>query len=152
MPQHIKIAKMPQKHQRFTHFSVADIWSVLNNCMNLIKQKNKRDLLTQKQFDINYRQKEHTIDTNIWLQKQGLTSELLNTTHVKLLQAQRAAHHLLTQHKQLLTENQTKTLIKFTQKMNCKRTREKLKPEAAYPILNISSKINRQLFKLVKTL
>lgn len=89
--------------------------------------------------------------TQKWIRENGMNVAAFNTTHVKLLQAQQAAHNLLKHHKQLLTENQTKTLTTFTKKMNCKRTRDKLKPEAAYPVLNISSKINRQLFKLVKT-
>ena len=120
--------------------------------MNFIKQKQKKDLLTHKQLEINYRQKEHTIDTNIWLQRQGISTSSLTSTHPQLLKAQQAAHQLLTHHSDLLNNEQRLTLEQFRHKMNNKRTRQKLKPEAAYPILNINTKISRHLFKLHRTL
>lgn len=82
-----------------------------------------------------------------WLRDNGIHVKAFSTTHIKLLQAQRAAHTLLTQHASLLTTSQTKQLKAFQQKMARTKALEKLKPEAAYPILNISTKINRQLFK-----
>ena len=85
-----------------------------------------------------------------WLRDNGIAVNSFANTHVKLLQAQQTAHTLLTQNPNLLTSNQTKTLKAFQRKMADKRERTKLKPEAAYPILNINSKINRQLFKLNK--
>lgn len=85
-----------------------------------------------------------------WLRDNGIAVKSFSTTHVKLLQAQQTAHTLLTQNKDLLTSNQIKTLKAFQRKMENKKARAKLKPEAAYPILNISTKINRQLFKLHK--
>ena len=85
-----------------------------------------------------------------WLRDNGIAVNSFGTTHVKLLQAQQTAHTLLTQSPNLLTSNQTKTLKAFQRKMADKRERTKLKLEAAYPILNINTKINRQLFKLNK--
>lgn len=85
-----------------------------------------------------------------WLRDNGIAVKSFSTTHVKLLQAQQTAHTLLTQNKDLLTSNQIKTLKAFQRKMENKKARAKLKPEAAYPILNISTKVNRQLFKLHK--
>jgi hypothetical protein len=85
-----------------------------------------------------------------WLRDNGISVKAFNTTYVKLLQAQQTAHALLTQNITLLTNSQIKTLKAFQRKMASKKAREKLKPEAAYPILNISTKINRQLFKLNK--
>ncbi len=87
-----------------------------------------------------------------WLRDNGITVSSFSNTHVKLLQAQQTAHTLLTQSPNLLTSTQTKTLKAFQRKMADKRTRAALKPEAAYPILNINTKINRQLFKLTKQL
>ena len=85
-----------------------------------------------------------------WLRDNGIAIKSFSTTHVKLLQAQQTAHTLLTQSQHLLTSNQIKALKAFQRKMTNKKARAKLKPEAAYPILNISTKINRQLFKLNK--
>jgi hypothetical protein len=85
-----------------------------------------------------------------WLRDNGIAVKSFSTTHVKLLQAQKTAHTLLTQNINLLTTNQIRTLKAFQRKMAAKNTRVQLKPEHAYPILNISTKINRQLFALHK--
>lgn len=85
-----------------------------------------------------------------WLRDNGIAVKSFSTTHVKLLQAQQTAHTLLTQNINLLTTNQIRTLKAFQRKMAAKNTRLQLKPEHAYPVLNISTKINRQLFALHK--
>jgi hypothetical protein len=85
-----------------------------------------------------------------WLRDNGIAVKSFSTTHVKLLQAQQAAHTLLSQNFNLLTTNQIRTLKTFQRKMAAKNTRLQLKPEHAYPILNISTKINRLLFTLHK--
>lgn len=87
-----------------------------------------------------------------WLRDNGIAVNSFANTHVKLLQAQQSAHTILTQHKDLLTTSQIKTLKSFQRTMSNKKARAKLKPEHAYPILNISTKVNRQLFKLHKQL
>jgi len=87
-----------------------------------------------------------------WLRDNGIAVNSFATTHVKLLQAQQTAHTLLTQNKDLLTTSQIKTLMAFQRSMSNKSARAKLKPEHAYPVLNINTKINRQLFKLHKQL
>jgi hypothetical protein len=88
-----------------------------------------------------------TIKANEWLADAGFNAQTFGSTHIRLLQAQRQAHALLTQHSNLLTHSQRTTLENFQQLMAHKHTRDRLKPTAANPILNISSKINRQLFK-----
>jgi hemoglobin-like flavoprotein len=87
-----------------------------------------------------------------WLRDNGITVRIFNTTDDKLLQAQKTAHTLLTQNLNLLTENQISTLQAFTKRMKSKHTRSKLKPNHAYPILNIATKINRLLYKQYKQL
>jgi acetylornithine/succinyldiaminopimelate/putrescine aminotransferase len=82
-----------------------------------------------------------------WLRDNGISVKTFGTTHIRLLQAQQQAHALLTHHSNLLTQSQRTTLEQFQHEMAHKNTRIKLKPTAANPILNISSKINRQLFK-----
>jgi hypothetical protein len=85
-----------------------------------------------------------------WLRDNGIAVKSFANTHVKLLHAQQTAHTLLTQNLSLLTSTQIKALKAFQRKMSNKKTLAKLKPEAAYTVLNISTKINRQLFKLNK--
>lgn len=88
-----------------------------------------------------------TIKANEWLADAGFNAQTFGTTHIRLLQAQQQAHALLTQNSNLLTQSQRTKLETFQHQMAHKNTRIKLKPTAANPVLNISSKINRQLFK-----
>ena len=85
-----------------------------------------------------------------WLRDNGVTVRMFNTADDKLLQAQKTAHTLLTQHTNLLTADQITTLKSFTKRMAHKNTRTKLTTKSAYPVLNISTKINRQLFQQYK--
>ena len=87
-----------------------------------------------------------------WLRDNGITIRVFNTADDKLLQAQKTAHTLLTQHTNLLTADQIQTLQAFTKRMTHTNTRTKLTPKSAYPILNISTKINRQLFQQYRQL
>lgn len=107
---------------------------------------NKIDL----QGKISRQERRHTTDADAWLSSNGINPETLSDVHIKLLQAQQQAHLLLKNHMHLLNDQQRRTLEKFKLIMANKRTRQKLKPAAAYPVLNISSKINRQLFKHYK--
>lgn len=123
-------AKTCKKHQILLQFQTKFLWRLLNKCMN--KYKNFKDNAL----------------TEDWLRDNGIAIKSFNATNVKLLQAQQKAHELLTQHKHLLTQNQIKTLKAFQRKMVGKHTRNKLKPESAYPILNISTKIHRQIHQI----
>jgi hypothetical protein len=84
--------------------------------------------------------------TEKWIRENGMDVKTFNVTHPKLLQAQKVAHTLLTQHAELLNPAQTRSLHDFQRRMANKRSRQALKPTAAYPILNIGTKINRHLF------
>jgi hypothetical protein len=93
-----------------------------------------------------------TIKANEWLTDAGFNAQTFGSTNIRLLQAQQQAHALLSQHSNLLTQSQRTTLEHFQQAMTNKRTCNRLKPASANPVLNISSKINRQLFKQHKSL
>jgi poly-D-alanine transfer protein DltD len=112
----------------------------------------KEHQLSDKQFQINLLSNCQTIATNTWLAAQGFKSGSFNTTHIQLLQAQQAATQIIKHHHHLLTTSQRTTLENFLQQMAHKNTRSRLKPQAAHPILNISSKLNRQLFKQHRSL
>ena len=133
------------------HFAAKkNIWFcvvLLNNCM-----KKPKDQLTHAQYQINHKADKDTLTVNKWIDTCGLNVKSFNTTPIQLLQAQKSARELLTQYPQLLTQNQIITLKSFNKLMVCKRTRALLKPQHAYPVLNISTKINRQLFKRNKQL
>jgi hypothetical protein len=86
-------------------------------------------------------------ETQKWIRTNGMNVASFNTTHIKLLKAQHLANQLLNEHKSLLTSTQIQTLNHFLKQMNIKKIRQKLKPETAYPILNIGTKIKRQLHR-----
>ena len=114
--------------------------------------KKKENQLSSKQFQINRLCDKETINTKDWLSSQGFNTGSFNTTNIQLLQAQQQATQLLKHHSHLLTHSQRNSLEYFQHQMAHKNTRIKLKPTAAYPVLNISTKINRQLFKQHRSL
>ena len=120
--------------------------------MNLIRQKPIKDRLTQAQMQIADRAKAKTNEVDDWIKTEGLDVQSFAQTNTRLLQAQRQAHALLINHAHLLSFDQVHVLEKFQQQMAKMRTRSKIKPSAAIPILNISTKINRQLFKQYRQL
>ena len=81
--------------------------------------------------------------TQNWIRENGMQVSTFNTTPVKLLQAQQQATNLLRKHVTLLPKAQVQTLQNFQKRMTHKNTRTKLKPEPAYPVLNIATKIKR---------
>jgi hypothetical protein len=109
--------------------------------------KKKKDLLTHKQFAINCRANANTKRTDDWLASQGVSACRLETTPVKLLLALQQATVLLTGNPALLDPFQREILMDFKRRMGTKRLRDRLKESAAFPVFNISKKINRQIFK-----
>jgi hypothetical protein len=102
---------------------------------------------TELQHHISQQERKDTLAADKWLAEHGIDTSIVSTTHIRLIQAQRQAHELLSHHNNLLTTEQQRTLKDFQQLMAHKRTRSKLKPTSANQVLNISSKIKRQLFK-----
>ena len=118
-------------------------------CMNKTKDKDK---LSHKQYEILNKQKKDCALTEDWLRDNGLNKSHFNTADIKLIQAQQIAHTLLTQHKNLLTQDQINLLHNFQRKTASKKQFIKLKTNHAYPILNIGTKINRKLYKKYRQL
>ncbi len=112
--------------------------------------KNNKDKLSHAQFEIQRKQTKSKLATEKWLKSTGFNTATFNNINPKLLQAQKTAHILLTQYQNLLTNEQTKTLLNFKRRVGHTKLCTKLKPEVAYPILNIAKKINRQLFQQYK--
>jgi hypothetical protein len=133
--------------QTITQFFAGIVWSLLNSCM----RKHKK-ALTEKQFQINRRIASDTQLAKEWLTEAGLNADTFDATDIRLLQAQQQAHALLTHHAHLLSHTQRTALEQFQRAMANTRTRDRLKPSAANPVLNISSKINRQLFKQYRSM
>lgn len=119
--------------------------SMINKCMQ--NKKKPKDILTHKQFAINKRSDRETTSATNWIKSVGLNENYLYASDIKLIQAQQQAHTLITHHIDLLTSSQTETLRHFQNLMMHKKTRKKLKSSAAYLVFNISTKINRKIFK-----
>lgn len=106
----------------------------------------------EQQYQIRRQEQQDTQQADTWIKQQGLDTGTFATANLQLLQAQQTAHTLMTAHRHLLNQKQIQTLLAFQQKITNKRTSTKLNPKAAYQVLNIGTKINRQLFKAYKQL
>ena len=115
-------------------------------------KKKDKDKLNPKQYQMLRVAHKNTIQTDKWLHGTGLDAGTFQSTHIKLLQAQQQAHVIIKHHSKLLTEQQRHTLEHFQHLMHNKKTRKHLKPNAGKSVLNISSKINRQLFRQYRQL
>ena len=104
---------------------------------------NKTDL----QYAIQHRQSRDTQTANNWLKEVGLNADTFATTHVQLLQAQKAAHEAMTAHRQHLTEGDMKKLQAFLRKMQQAHIRKKLPKQAANSIFKICTNAKRQAHK-----
>jgi len=104
------------------------------------------------QYQVRRRENIDTANTNRWLRTQGIEATSLTTTPTLLLQAQQQAHIALKSFYHLLNTDERNRLKRFTQKMNNEQCRKKMAKESAYPILKITRKIKRQLFKKYKAL
>jgi len=103
--------------------------------------------LTDKQFQIQYKQTSDTWAADSWIRDQGFTLKAFGQVEGKILQAQQQAHLILKHHPNLLDETQRRILVAFHRKFFNEKKRRKITTEAALKVLNIAAKINRQLFK-----
>ena len=66
-----------------------------------------------------------------WLRDMGITVRMFTTTDDKLLQAQKTAHTLLTQHTNQLTTDQIQTLDRKSTRLNSSHTDISRMPSSA---------------------
>lgn len=89
-------------------------------------------------------------DTIKWLTANGITLRQLMEYPISYLQAQKTAHHLLKYHQALLTADEITLLTTFNFQMRHRNLMKKITIKQIYSILNLGTKINRQLFKQQK--
>ena len=106
--------------------------------------------LTDAQYQINRQTGIQTDATNEWLKHNGIKLNQFNTTKPRILLAQQTAHRLLTEHQTQLTNTQTKTLRYYINKYTNSKLRNKITDGECFAVLNIQTKLNRQLFKSFK--
>lgn len=110
-----------------------------------MKYKKKR--LTDKQFQINNRQKFDTRVTDSLLIEHGLDIKTFATMPIELVRARIVAVDLLKNYSIFLTEDHIKALKQFNQKVTDKNKLNRINPTLSYPILNLGTKIKRQAHK-----
>ena len=113
----------------------------INICMK------KKIQLTDKEFEILRFTKRDMAYASGWLRNNGMVTTGSENVDLKLLKAQGEAFDLLKNYQHLITNAQIKTLQRFRRKMKLKKIRDQLKPEAANPIFNISTKVVRILHR-----
>jgi len=84
---------------------------------------------------------------NNWLIDNGITQTLFNKVQVFQLQAYKAATNILKHNFELLTDKEKDLLINYCAAMLNSRQRNSITKRNTYQILNISTRINRQLFR-----
>ena len=94
--------------------------------------------------------KQHLKDEQIannWLIDNGITQTLFNKVQVFQLQAYKAATNILKHNVELLKNNEYEQLTSYCKQMLNSKQRNSITKHNTYQILNISTRINRQLFK-----
>ena len=84
---------------------------------------------------------------NNWLKENGITNKLFNETQVFQLQAYKTATNILRHNVELLKTNEYEQLTSYCKRMLNSRQRNNITTRNTYQILNIGTRINRQLFR-----
>lgn len=85
-----------------------------------------------------------------WLKQNGMDEKSFTVIDLPFLQAQQVAFALMKYHAALLNDEQTTLLTTYLVDIKHKAKRKALTATKAYRVLNIGTKINRQLFKAHK--
>ena len=94
--------------------------------------------------------KQHLKDeqlANDWLKENGITNRLFNEAQVFQLQAYKTATNILKHNVELLKTNEYEQLTSYCKRMLNSRQRNSITKRNTYQILNIGTRINRQLFR-----
>ena len=90
--------------------------------------------------------------SNEWLKENGITNRLFNETQVFQLQAYKTATNILKHNVEHLKTNEYELLTSYCKRMLNSKQRNSITKRNTYQILNISTRINRQLFKQYRKL
>ena len=90
--------------------------------------------------------KEEQIANN-WLNDNGITQTLFNKVQVFQLQAYKTATNILKHNVELLKNGEYEQLTNYCKAILNSRQRNSITKRNTYEILNIGTRINRQLFK-----
>ena len=94
--------------------------------------------------------KQHIKDEQIannWLKENCITNRLFNEAQVFQLQAYKTAKNILKHNVELLKNGEYELLTSYCKAILSSRQRNSITKRNTYEILNISTRINRQLFR-----
>ena len=94
--------------------------------------------------------KQHIKDEQIannWLNDNGITQTLFNKVQVFQLQTYKTAKNILKHNVELLKNGEYEQLTNYCKAILNSRQRNSITKRNTYEILNISTRINRQLFR-----
>ena len=84
---------------------------------------------------------------NNWLKENGITNRLFNEVQVFQLQAYMTATNILKHNVELLKNGEYELLTSYCKAILNSRQRNSITKHNTYQILNIGTRINRQLFR-----
>ena len=84
---------------------------------------------------------------NKWLKENGITNRLFNEVQVFQLQAYKTATNILKHNVELLKNGEYEQLISYCKAILNSKQRNSITKRNTYQILNIGTRINRQLFR-----
>ncbi len=85
-----------------------------------------------------------------WLKLNGMDEKSFTVIDLPFLQAQQVAFALMKYHAALLNEEQTDLLTTYLEDIKHKTKRKTVTKTRVYKVLNLGTKINRQIFKAYK--
>lgn len=92
-----------------------------------------------------FKNKKDAALTADWLRDNGLNHRTFDTTPLSVVRAQKTAHKLLSQHRNLLTIDQLYSLVKFEKDCCNKRIREKISNASCFKVMNINTSVYRKI-------
>jgi hypothetical protein len=87
-----------------------------------------------------------------WLKENGWDEKSFTVIELPFLQAQQVAYFLMKYNATLLNEEQTDLLNNYLNDIKHKAKRKKITQKTIYRVLNLGTKINRQIFKAHKAI
>jgi len=85
-----------------------------------------------------------------WLKQNGIDEKNFTVIELPFLQAQQVAFALMKYHAALLNDAQTDLLTTYIEDIKHKTKRKTVTKTRVYKVLNLGTKINRQIFKAYK--
>ena len=90
-------------------------------------------------------------NTQAWLGKHGITEAVFDSSSTELLRAQITAQNTLRSYPHMITAQETALLLVFCEDFANAQQRKHITQHQILQVLNIGSKLRRQLFKQKKS-